>query len=127
MEMRKLSGEDLFPLLNIMAKVGVKDLIKGFYKQKSAAVKKVKEAKEKGEEVDIEDVGINSMAEITELVLVNMGRAKTDINNLLANLCNVKRAEIEGLSMSEYVRLVMDFLSQEEFKASLNVILSSFK
>ena len=110
-----------------MAKVGVKDLIKGFYKQKSAAVKKVKEAKEKGEEVDIEDVGINSMAEITELVLVNMGRAKTDINNLLANLCNVKRAEIEGLSMSEYVRLVMDFLSQEEFKASLNVILSSFK
>lgn len=127
MEMRKLSGEDLFPLLNIMAKVGVKDLIKGFYKQKSAAVKKVKEAKEKGEEVDIEDVGINSMAEITELVLVNMGRAKTDINNLLANLCNVKRAEIEGLSMSEYVRLVMDFLSQEEFKVSLNVILSSFK
>ena len=43
---------------------------------------------------------------------------------LLSKLCDVTKKEIESLSMSEYVGLVTNFLSQEEFKASLNVIMS---
>lgn len=127
MEMRKLSATDLFPLLNIMTKIGVKDAIKKFYQQKSESVKKFKEAKEKNEEVDIEDVGINAMAELTEFVLANIGRAKNEINILLASLCNVTKNEIEELSLSEYMKLVMDFLSQQELRDSVNVIMQSFK
>lgn len=127
MEMRKLSATDLFPLLNIMTKIGVKDVIKNFYKQKNESVKKAKEAKEKNEEIDVEDIGVNVTAELTEFVLGNIGRAKNEINTLLASICNVTRKEIEELTLSEYMKVVMDFLSQEEFKASLNVIMQSFK
>lgn len=123
MEMRKLSATDLFPLLNIMAKIGIKDLIQEFFKQRSETAKKMKENKE----VDTELLGMNLLAQITELVFLNIGRARNEINILLASLCGVKKEEIDNLSMSEYMKLVMDFLSQPEFKASLNVIMSSFK
>jgi hypothetical protein len=124
MEMRKLSSVDLFPLLNIMAKIGIKDLIQGIFKQRAEYAKKAKEGKA---ETDNAMIGTEIMAQITELVFLNIGRAQSEINTLLANLCNVTKKDIEKLSMSEYMGLVMDFLSQEEFRASLNVIMSSLK
>lgn len=124
MEMRKLSSMDLFPLLNIMAKIGIKDLIQEVFKQRAEYVKKAKEGKT---ESDSAIVGAEVMAQITELVFMNIGRAQNEINTLLSKLCNVTKKEIESLSMSEYIGLVTDFLAQEEFKASLTVIMSSFK
>ncbi len=124
MEMRKLSSMDLFPLLNIMAKIGIKDLIQEVFKQRAEYVKKAKEGKT---ESDSAIVGAEVMAQITELVFLNIGRAQNEINTLLSKLCDVTKKEIESLSMSEYVGLVTNFLSQEEFKASLNVIMSSFR
>lgn len=124
MEMRKLSSMDLFPLLNIMAKIGIKDLIQEVFKQRAEYVKKAKEGKT---ESDSAIVGAEVMAQITELVFMNIGRAQNEINTLLSKLCDVTKKEIESLSMSEYVGLVTNFLSQEEFKASLNVIMSSFR
>ena len=124
MEMRKLSSMDLFPLLNIMAKIGIKDLIQEVFKQRAEYVKKAKEGKT---ESDSAIVGAEVMAQITELVFMNIGRAQNEINTLLSKLCDVTKKEIESLSMSEYIGLVTDFLAQEEFKASLNVIMSSFR
>lgn len=121
MEMRKLTGGDLFPLMNILAKVGVKEALAKFFKQRSEASKKDKE------EINVEEIGMEAIAEITEIIFLNMERAKKDINTLLADLCEVKREDVEKLPMSEYVALVMDFLSQQEFKASMNAIISSFK
>ncbi|MDW5300757.1 MAG: hypothetical protein SA378_11585 [Sedimentibacter sp.] len=139
MEMRKLSSMDLFPLLNIMAKIGIKDLIQEVFKKRAEYVKKDKEGKAKADNAEADNaeadnaeadnamVGAEVLAQITELVFLNIGRAQNEINTLLAKLCNVAKADIEKLSMSEYVGLVTDFLAQEEFKASLNVIMSSFK
>ena len=121
MEMRKLTGEDLFPLMNILAKVGVKEALMKFFKQRSEAAKKDKE------EVNVEEIGMEAIAEITEIIFMNMERAKQEINVLLADLCEVKREDIEKLPMSDYVAMVMDFLSQQEFRASMNAIMLSFK
>lgn len=121
MEMRQLSGGDLFPLMNILGKIGVKEALSRFFKQRTEAAKKNKE------DIDVEQLGVEAVAEITELVFMNIERAKKEINTLLADLCGVKREEIEQLPMSNYVALVMDFLSQEEFRASMNAIMLSFK
>lgn len=133
MEMRKLSSTDLFAVLNIMAKIGIKDLIKEVYKQRVEYAKKANKLKEQDnqeqakDENEINMAGAEVMAQITELVLLNIGRAQNEINTLIANLCSVSRKEIEKLPMDEYVGLLMDFLSQPEFRASLNVIMSSLK
>lgn len=133
MEMRKLSSTDLFAVLNIMAKIGIKDLIKEVYKQRVEYAKKANKLKEQDDQEQVKDeneinmAGAEVMAQITELVLLNIGRAQNEINTLIANLCSASRKEIEKLPMDEYVGLLMDFLSQPEFRASLNVIMSSLK
>jgi hypothetical protein len=133
MEMRKLSSTDLFAVLNIMAKIGIKDLIKEVYKQRVEYAKKANKLKEQGDqeqaknEAEVNMAGAEVMAQITELVLLNLGRAQNEINALIANLCSVTKKEIERLPMDEYVGLIMSFLSQPEFRASLNVIMSSLK
>jgi membrane protease subunit (stomatin/prohibitin family) len=119
MEMRKLLAMDLFPLLNIIAKIGIKDLIKKFFEQRAEA--------SKSEHKNLEEIGQQAIAELLEILLMNIGRAREEINALLADLCGVEKSEIEKLPMDEYMGLLMNFFTQPEFMASLNAIISSFK
>ena len=56
-----------------MAKIGIKDLIQEVFKQRAEYVKKAKEGKT---ESDSAIVGAEVMAQITELVFLNIGRAE---------------------------------------------------
>lgn len=119
MEMRKLLAMDLFPLLNIIAKIGIKDLIKKFFEQRAEA--------SKSEDKNLEEIGQQAIAELTEMLLMNVGRAKNEINTLLADLCGVEKSDVEKLPMDEYMGLLISFFTLPEFAASMNAIMSSFK
>ena len=119
-EMRKLNGQDLFPMLKILSKVKVKDMVLDFLKKRD----KLSKGKEVTEE-ETKEIGMEVFADIIDTAMCNLDLAKEDINKLLATLCNVRIDEIQNLGMIEYTKLVMEFFSKEELSDFFKCISSS--
>lgn len=119
-EMRKLNGQDLFPMLKILSKVKVKDMVVDFLKKRD----KLSKEKEITEQ-ETKEIGMEVFADIIDTAMCNLDLAKEDINKLLANLCNVRIDEIQNLGMIEYTKLVMEFFSKEELSDFFKCISSS--
>ncbi|GFZ30729.1 hypothetical protein CSC2_12550 [Clostridium zeae] len=133
LEMRKLSGQDLFPMMKILAKVKVKDMILDFIKKRAEVAKKSQEAlsvedsegtKEYTEEEKME-IGMELFADILNTTMCNLDLAKEDINLLLSSVCTVDVKDIRELGMLEYTNLVMEFFSKEELVDFFKCIASS--
>lgn len=121
LEMRKLSGQDLFPMLKILSKVKVKDMVIDFLKKRETLSK----SKKKLTEEETAEIGMEVFADIINTAMGNLDLAKDDINKLLAGLCDVKGKEIESLGMLEYTTLVFEFFSKEELNDFFKCISSS--
>lgn len=139
--MRKLSGQDLFPMLKILSRVKAKDMVLSFIKKREEISKKLQveqqTVKPLGEESTVinvsqglsedetKEVGMEVFADIVETIMCNLDLAKDDINNLLANLCNVNIEQIQTLDMGPYTELLMEFFGKEELKDFFKCISSS--
>lgn len=121
LEMRNLGGQDTFLMLRIMSKTGAKEAIKEFLKKQGDF------GKEKKTEKEYQKIGIEVMLDVADTVMCNIDNAQSDINKILANLCDVKVKEIEQLDFIEYNTLIMDFFKKEELKGFFKLIFSSFK
>ncbi|MCM8710541.1 hypothetical protein M2651_05810 [Clostridium sp. SYSU_GA19001] len=119
--MRTLSGQDLFPMLKILSKVKVKDMVLDFLKKREELSKWEKEFTEE----ETKDIGMAVFADIIDTALCNLDLAKEDINKLLADLCNVSVNEIKKLSMIDYTTLVMEFFAKDELSDFFKCISSS--
>lgn len=114
LEMKELSGQDTFLILKILNKTNGAEIIDNFFNNTG------KYAKGK----DHTRIGMQVVADAVNVVFANIENAKDDINKLLANLCNVKVKEIEGLGFVEYNKLLIDFFKKEELKDFFTLISS---
>jgi hypothetical protein len=120
LEMRELKGDDLFALLSIVGKLDIKDeFVKMF--ETNAAVEPAdhkKKAPTKAElakqEANAEKRGMEVMAGLLQLVLLNAGKIKGDMNALFAELTGTTKKEIEGLNLKEYTGLIVGFFKKPE-------------
>lgn len=110
--MRNLSGQDLFPVISLVSKLGIKDIIKNYYK----AVGPV-------EGQTAEDLGAEFTGTAIETAFSNIERCKGDINRLLASLCGVTVAEIEALDLEAYGALLMKAATKPELGNFIGSIL----
>ncbi|KEH93222.1 hypothetical protein Z959_09695 [Clostridium novyi B str. ATCC 27606] len=121
LEMRKLGGQDTFLMLKIMSKTRAKEAVKEFLK-KQGSFEKGKKSEE-----DYKAIGIEVMLDVADTIMCNLDDAQSDINKLLANLCDVKVKEIEKLDFMEYNTLIINFFKKEELKSFFKLIFLSFK
>lgn len=140
LEMRELRGDDLFTMLNIAAKLDIKDeLLKLWEKQvddDTAAKKKVVKlpadkkpkqptvAQKLENEALTQKRGAAMIAGFAQKALMNLGNVKDDFNSFFADLCGVNMAEIKKLNMAEYTKLLVDFFKKPELKDFLSSISS---
>lgn len=108
-ELRNLTAEDMFPMFQILSKIGVKEFRSCF---ETEDIKKI--GSEEG--VDVQAVGLSVMLNIGGVVLSNIGKCKEDIYQLLAQLSGMAKKEIANLPMNTFVEMVIDVFRKEEFK-----------
>lgn len=75
-ELRDLKADDIFPMFNILSKVGIKELRTCF---ESPEVKDVISKTTKGEEVDASSVGMVVVIDMAGILMANIHKAKDDI------------------------------------------------
>lgn len=123
LEMRELKGDDLFALLSIVGKLDVKDEFVKMFETNAESSKVVpmdkdKKAPTKAElakqEAEADKRGMNVMANLLQMVLLNAGKIKDDMNALFANLTGKSKKEIETLGLKDYTSLIINFFKKPE-------------
>lgn len=145
LEMRELKGDDLFTLLGIIGKLGIKDEFIQLFEQnieetsadKIAVIpqdhKKKEPTKAEKEKLEAEKIrlekeaqrrGMEAMAGLMQKLLTNINNIKPDINGLLADLTGESVETIKDLNLKDYTGLIMDFFRKKELQDFFSSIAS---
>lgn len=120
---RELSAQDIFPMVKILGKIGVKDFAEAFGGDKVSAL--MSGDMKNGDA--IKSLGIEVVFEMANVVLVNLPKCETDIFEMLASVSNLKAQQIKRLGIADFAEMVIDFFKKEEFKDFIRVVSKFFK
>ena len=125
-ELRNLTSEDMFPMFQILSKVGIREFKNCF---ESEDVKKAvsQMASGKAEDADLNSVGISVALDIAGIVMSNIGKCKEDIYQLLAQLSGKTKKDIAGLPMITFTEMIIDVVKKEEFKDFFQAVAKLFR
>lgn len=124
-ELRSLTADDIFPMFQIISKIGIKEFKSCF---ESAEVKKAIGAVAGGEESnDLNAVGLAVALDMATILVANLPKAKDDIYQLLAQLSGKSKKEIASLSMATFMQMIVDVVRKEEFADFFQVVSKLFK
>lgn len=131
-ELRNLQADDLFVLVSIVSKIGIKEFKACFASDdvKDAVMSMAKKDK-KGEAADnsndLTSVGISVALDIASILMANIGKCKNDIYALLSNLSGMKAADIAKLPVMTFTSMVVDLVKKKEFADFFQEAVKLFK
>lgn len=131
MEMRKLAGDDLWTILDIITTLDVADEIMELFdpSAREATTKKVTKLKTKqAQQAELDRIGQAVLTAFVKKALANLRKIRNPLNDLLADLTGTTPDDIKALGITEYVTLVADFFKKPELAdlvSSIAKLLSS--
>ena len=137
-QLRELCAEDMFPMLTIIRKIGIRELKDCFSKETIEGLVEVfmngvKTKAEEGEETQDNTLvvaGISvlpSVLDVADVLLNNIPKCEHDFYKFLANISNLKVEEIKKLKPADFVGMIVDVIKKEEFKDFFKVVSESFQ
>lgn len=107
MELRPLKADDLFPMFNIISKIGLKEFKDCFSSDE------VKAVMSKGG--DVTSVGVAVAFDVASIIFGNIGKCKEDIYQFLSGLSGLKPKEVAELPPDVFLKMIVDVVKKEEF------------
>lgn len=98
-ELRNLKDKDLFPMLNILKKIGIKDF-KAAFIQVASGEKKVK------------DIGILAAFDMADILIGNLGKAEDEIYSLWSDISGLPVDEIKEMEFGTLPLMITDTFSK---------------
>lgn len=111
--LRGLKAEDLFLVVKIVNKIGLKQLKTCFdLPDVKAAIAQAAGGKEE----DLSAVGMMIMLEISGTILEHLPESKNEIYALLSSLSGMDAKDIAQLPSGTFTKMIMDVVRKDEFK-----------
>ena len=125
-ELRQLTAEDIFPMFQIISKIGVREFKSCF---ESDAVRSAIEdmASSDKDQNKLNAIGLSSALDIAGVVLSNIHKCKDDIYQLLAQLSGMTKKDIAALPMKTFIEMIMAVVKKDEFKDFFQDVSKLFK
>ena len=125
-ELRSLTADDIFPMFQIISKIGIKEFKSCF---DAPEVKKAIGAITAGGEgnTDLNAVGLVVALDMATILVANLPKAKDDIYQLLAQLSGKNKKDIASLPMATFMQMIVDVVRKEEFADFFQVVSTLFK
>ena len=123
--LRNLTADDIFPMFNIISKIGIKEF-KGCFEAPDVknAIGKIAAG---GESSDLNAVGLIVALDIAQIVMTNLPKAKDDIYQLLAQVSGMDKKKIAALPMAVFMQMIIDLVRKEDFADFFQVVSKLFK
>ena len=123
--LRELTSKDVFPMFKIISKFGIGEFKKCF------------DPKLVGQLVDengdfqgdklMSIVGMNIAFDVASIVFENVPKCEDEIYDFLTSISNLKRKELEKMSMVTFFEMIVDVVQKKEFKDFFGVVSKLFK
>ena len=129
-ELRTLCADDIFPMLNIISKIGIDNMVSCFDAKEMADVMNAVSSTVDGEEttddamadVITKQIGIKVIMKLVGLLLKNVGKIKKELYQFLAGLSGMTEKEIAALPMGTFTQMIVDVFKKEEFSDFFQVV-----
>ena len=122
---RRLSAEDMFLMLTIIKKIGVKELKKCIDGDNIAEL--VGNLKNSGaDEKAVAAIGISVLLEAVDIIIGNLPKCEKEIYQLLAQVSGLDEDYIKK-DMILFTEMVIDFVKKDEFPDFIKVVSRLFK
>ena len=124
-ELRNLTADDMFPMFQIISKIGVKEFKTCF---ESPDVKKAMEGVASGKDQEaLNAVGMTIAFDLASVIVSNLASCKNDIYALLSQLSGKPTKEIASLPMVTFMEMIIDVIKKEEFKDFFQAVSKLFR
>lgn len=126
-ELRDLKSKDLFPMAQIIKKIGVREFKECFYSE--AVQNAIRKGKEDGTTMEelMKTAGLAIIFDMTGIVLGNLGSAENEVYTFLSNLSGKSRKELEELDLATFAEMVADVFRLKGFADFIGVVSGLFK
>lgn len=114
-ELRKLKADDIFPVLNIINKIGLKEIKDSIDGDKLAKMMKQ-------DNTDFTSIGASVIVDMVQVVVKNLPACKTDIYNLFASLTGKTAKQIGEMEVVPFTEMLINFFKKEEFADFIKVV-----
>lgn len=124
--LRALTADDIFPVLGILSKVGIKELKQCFA---SEDVKSAISSMNKGDNQDsnVAAIGVSVAFDMAGILMQNLPKCKNEIYQFLSQLSGMSTNEIANMPMVDFTQLIIDVITKEEFKDFFKAVSKYFK
>jgi len=126
-ELRRLTADDVFPMFQIISKIGIKEFKKCF--ESPEVMQMIKDAAS-GEDSqgDVQtSVGMAVAFDLAGIIVSNLASCKKDIYQFLAQLSGMTTNDIAGLPMMTFFEMIVDVIKKDEFKDFFQVVAKLLK
>ena len=125
-ELRSLTADDIFPMFQIISKIGIKEFRSCFEAPDvKNAIGKIASGGKDGS--DLNSVGLTVAIDMASIIMTNLPKAKEDIYQLLAQLSGMGKKDIASLPMVTFTQMIIDVVRKEEFADFFQVVSTLFK
>lgn len=124
-ELRNLTADDVFPMFQIVSKIGIKEFKACF---ESPDVMKVITGSGEGDKSElIASVGMAVAFDLAGVIMSNLPKCKQDIYLLLSQLSGMTAKDVAELPMMTFFNMIVDVIKKEEFKDFFQVVSKLFR
>lgn len=107
--LRTLTADDMFPMFQIISKIGIKEFKHSFDNPEI-----IKAFKQEGGSV--ESLGVEIAFDMAGVLMANLPSAKDSIYTFLASVASMTKQEIAALPMDVFFEMIIDVIKKDEFK-----------
>lgn len=121
--LRALCAKDVFPMVKIIRKIGLKDIGKAFDPDEIKAItESVSEEENATVDSIAETVGVTVVLKIVDVILENLEAAEQEIFGFLGGLAGMTADEVGSLPMDVFFEMLMDTFQSKEFVGFMKVV-----
>lgn len=126
-ELRRLTADDVFPMFQIISKIGIKEFKACFESPEVMQMIKGAASGEQSKDDVTASVGMKVAFDLAGIIVSNLASCKNDIYQFLAQLSGMTVKEIGALPMMTFFEMIIDVFKKEEFKDFFQVVAKLLK
>lgn len=122
-KLRELCAKDVFPMVKIIRKIGLKDIGKAFDPEEIRAItENVSEDENATVDSIAETVGVSVVLKIIDVVMENLESAEQEIFVFLGGLSGMDADAVGNLPMDVFFEMLVDTFKSKEFVGFMKVV-----
>ena len=118
---RGLGAKDIFPMVNIIRKIGLKDFGKCFEPDEIRSITETFSETDNVEDM-AKTVGVSVVLKIVDVILENLSAAEQEIFSFLGGITDLSVDDVANLPMDVFFELVVDVFQRKEFVGFMRAV-----